>query len=163
MPLCPACFNAPAYCECDPPYRPTAEELGRDGGGVPAAVSKETCERLVADVHADRREAVRGIVDGLTALGAWLETPPAIVPDYVNVRVPAAKYGEARLCSIHRKTGRIEFQDGSHPLAEGLGVGDRFDYLAAGDKAAITPTSGDVQAVLELAGAVLASRRASGW
>ena len=79
----------------------------------------------------------------------------------MNVRVPN-RFGPARLCAISRSTGRIEFHDESYPVAEQLGVGQRFDHLPAGDKAAITPRdTDDVEAILAVTRAVLAGRRAS--
>lgn len=93
------------------------------------------------------------------ALGCWIETPPAVRQDYVNVQPPRA-YGAGRVCSVTRSTGRIEFQTDSYAIAESIGDASRFSYLAAGAKAALTPeTDDDVTAAVSLARAVLASRR----
>lgn len=162
VPLCPVCFNAPDYCECETRYEPSADELRRLENRPRLTAERETEERLLREVDAERRDDLREIVAGLVDIGAWLETPPAVVPDYVNVRVPS-RFGPARLCSINRSTGRIEFHDESYPVAEQLRLGHHFTRLPAGDKAAITvKTAEEVQAVLTLARAVLASRRASG-
>lgn len=162
VPLCPVCFNAPAYCECDTPFEPTADDLRRSENRPSVAAERETEERLLSEVDPERREHMGEILAGLIEAGAWLETPPAVEPDYANVRVPA-RFGPARLCSINRSTGRIEFHDESYPVAEQLRLGHHFARLPAGDKAAITPkTPEDVQAILTLARAVLVSRRASG-
>lgn len=162
MALCPVCFNAPSYCECDPPFVPSPGE-GQSRGTRPKLSSqRESEERLLRDVTPAQHGLLRQILVGLAELGAWLETPPAEVPNYVNVRVPAA-FGPARLCAITRSTGRIEFHDDSYPVADHLGLGDRFDRLAAGDKAAVTAGDrADVDAILAVARAVLASRRGSG-
>lgn len=162
MPLCPVCFNAPAYCECDPPYVPSTEVLQRAENRPTMSAQRETEDRLLEDVALERRGLLREILAGLVELGAWLETPPAEVPNYVNVRVPA-RFGPARLCAVTRSTGRIEFHDESYPVAEQLGLGERFDQLPAGDKAAITASDNvDVDAILTVARAVLTSRRGSG-
>jgi len=162
MPLCPVCFNAAAYCECDPPYEPSIEELHRHEDRPTTRAQRETEERLLEDVSPDQRALLRQILAGFLHEGAWLETPPAEVPNYVNVRVPA-RFGQARLCAITRSTGRIEFHDESYPVASQLGLGERFDQLPAGDKAAITASDeADVEAILTLARAVLASRRGTG-
>ena len=162
MPLCPQCFNAPEYCECDPRFDPTTAAARTTVGPAAPTAAREASEALLADVATDRREVLSAVLEGFAARGAWIETPPAIVRDYVNVRVPAARYGEARLCAITRSTGRIEFQDDSYLIAEARGVGNRFDHLISGDKAAITPTAADVEVILTVADAVLAARRASG-
>jgi len=162
VPLCPVCFNAPAYRECDPPFEPTVDDLRHSENRPSVAAERETGDRLLNEVDPECREHLREVLAGLIEAGAWLETPPAVVPDYVNVRVPA-RFGPARLCAITRSTGRIEFHDESYPIADQLRLGHHFDSLPAGNKAAITPKdSEDVQVILTLARAVLVSRRASG-
>lgn len=104
----------------------------------------------------ERRGFLREILGALVQLDAGLETPPAEVPNYVNVRV-LAQFGPARLAAVTRSTGRMEFHDASYPIAAQLGFADRLDYLPAGDKAAITPSDDDdVDAIVTVARAVLA-------
>lgn len=159
MPLCPVCFNPPANCECETPFEPTADELGPSRPYSTAIAEREAEERLLREVDPNRRALLSEIIAGFIASEAWLETPPAEVPNYVNVRLPH-RFGPARLCAISRSTGRIEFHDESYPVAEQLGVGQRFDHLPAGDKAAITPRdTDDVEAILAVSRAVLAGRR----
>lgn len=161
MALCPVCFNTSAYCECEPRFEPSADDRRPSVTRAASTATTESEHRLLREVLPERREALRAIVAGLKDLGAWLETPPAQVRNYVNVRVPS-RFGPSRLCAITISTGRIEFQDESYPIVERLGFGGRFDYLAAGEKAAITPGHDDVEIVLAVATEVLASRRGSG-
>ena len=65
--------------------------------------------------------------------------------DYVNVHAPAGSE-RGRICSVHVRTGRVEFQLNSWDrLVDTAG----FDHLQSGNKAARTPeTDEDVSAIV---------------
>jgi hypothetical protein len=67
--------------------------------------------------------------------------------DYLNVLPPGSSARTGRTCSVHVRTGRVEFQGGSWDrLVDARG----FDRLNAGSKAARTPNSDtDVGALVE--------------
>lgn len=96
-------------------------------------------------------------------LNCRIERPPALRgDDYMNV-YPPVNYGPGRLCAINRSTARVEFQAESHPIAEGVGLGPKVSFLKAGAKAALNlETFEDVSTAIELAKAVLSSRRGRG-
>lgn len=97
------------------------------------------------------------IIERLRGIGCVVERPQAQRQNYVNVRSRrSGRLQSPRLCTINRTTGRVEFQDGSFARAEQAGVAERFEFLAAGGKAALTPTSeADVDGVMRLAHAML--------
>lgn len=137
VPLCPKCFNAPQWCECDPPF---------DGsGGIEPAkkwtpvrqASVDEIEAVIANIPDERRRLIGEVLTRLAGEGCWIEDPPARVRDYVNIRVPPS-YGPARLASMNRSTGRIEFHDESFDIAIGVGLADRFDCVQSSNAAAIT-------------------------
>jgi hypothetical protein len=156
------CFNAPRTCECDPPFD------GR-GGIEPTKPwspvrppSLEDIDAAVAGVAESRRGLVRDVLIWLVENHCWIEDPPAVVRDYVNIRVPSA-YGPARLASMNRSTGRLEFHEDSHDIAIAVGVADLFDRVPSSNAAAITIVDGAGRdAAIRLAEAYLASRRATG-
>ena len=64
----------------------------------------------------------------------------------MNVRAPAGSERGGRICSVHVRTGRVEFQLNSWDrLVDTAG----FDHLQSGNKAARTPeTEEDVSAIV---------------
>jgi hypothetical protein len=85
------------------------------------------------------REWLCRVLDLLDELECQPFVPPAQNLRYLNVR-PSAGAGSHRLCSIHVRTGRVEFQTGTHPLAVSSGL-TRLELVPKGDKAAVTPRS----------------------
>lgn len=160
MALCPQCFNAPEYCECDPPFAGRSAGVGtRPPAPGAERVTDEAVVRLLDSVNVGQRPHVKVFVDAVRALGCWVENPPALRRDYVNVRPPVG-HGRARLCSIHLRSGRIEFQEDTYLMAESIGVARHFDHLPAGDLAAMTPASDeDAAAAIALARVVLHASR----
>lgn len=67
MPLCPVCFNAPAYCECATPFEPTADELGQPRPYSTAVAEREAEERLLREVDPKRRALLSEIIAGFIA------------------------------------------------------------------------------------------------
>lgn len=162
MALCPTCFNAPDWCECDPPFDGTGGVEPTKKWTPVRRATVEDIESAVQDLPEARKPLLRDILTVLVDARCWIEDPPARVRDYVNIRVPAT-FGEARLASMNRSTGRIEFHDGSFDVARRAGVADRFDEVPSSNAAAITvDDEGDRDAAVRLAEAFLALRRTSG-
>lgn len=161
--LCPVCFNAPAYCERETPYELSADGARRSENRPSATAERETEERLL------RRPTPSATTTcGRSSLGSSTAERGS------RRRLPWSPTTSTFVCQfgsdplgffppINRSTGRIEFHDESYPVAEQLRLGHHFARPPAGDKAAITPKDAEeVQAILALARAVLAGRRASG-
>ena len=117
---------------------------------------------LLGDVRPERREQLSAFLKAVEALGCQAERPCGSRQDDINVR-PAVNYGTTRLCSINRSTARIQFEADSYSIAESIGLGSKVTPLAGGDKAALDlETAEDVSTAVELAKAVLSSRRGLG-
>jgi hypothetical protein len=157
--LCPACFNPPAGCECEPRFA-EAEPPATRGGATPTIHPSRVDVGWVNDhVRHDRRTLTLRLLTTLEEFGCWAELPAAKRKDYVNIKPPRS-HGEARVCSFTLSTGRVEFQDGTYSLARSLALGDHFDLVPIGDKAGISVASQpDVDAAISLAKAFMASRR----
>lgn len=120
----------------------------------------EGVERRVREKSTPESEPfIRRFIAAAVELGCRPEVPPARRHDYLNI-APPPRHGRGRLCSVHATTGRVEFQTSTFTIATEIGLGRRFDRLAAGEKAALTIRSdADLAAALRLATAVLAARR----
>ena len=158
--LCPNCFNSPENCECDPPFvAGTTQTLRSSERKTPSTPESASIETVLDDVDPRRRAYLGRFLRELVALGCWIERPAAVRQNYVNVQPPRS-FGVGRVCSVNRSTGRIEFQTDTYSIAESLGAAELFTFLAAGAKAALTPTDDrDVDAALSVARAVLGARR----
>jgi hypothetical protein len=93
------------------------------------------------------RARIIDLLDRIGNTGAAVVMPStATRGDYLNVLPPSTSRRRGRICSVHVRSGRVEFQNGSWArLRDKSG----FDRLDAGDKAARTlDTDADVDAVM---------------
>ncbi|MFZ6005777.1 MAG: helicase-related protein [Actinomycetota bacterium] len=151
-----------------PPLLPGRHEEGpktRKDRGIPvdltAVPDRPTDVATVAQgIGHERRDRVRKVLEVLVELGCSLEAPNALRTDYMNIKPPRS-HGSRRIASLSLSSGRVEFQGDSYSFATRLGLAEHFDYLAAGDKAAISVDNDEgVAAALALGKECLKSRAA---
>lgn len=139
------CFNAPAYCACETRYEPSADELRRLENRPSLTAERETEERLLREVDAERRDHLREIVAGprrhrsvardATGCGPGLRERACAIPVWAS---------SALLNQPVDWSDRVPRRE--LPVAEQLRLGHHFTRLPAGDKAAITAkTAEEVQ------------------
>ena len=93
------------------------------------------------------RDRILGLLSAFERAGATIQIPETTTRgDYVNVLPPSSSRRRGRVCSVHLRSGRVEFQTESWSrLVPKRG----FDRLEAGNKAARTPdTDNDVPAII---------------
>lgn len=92
-------------------------------------------------VDSTNRARIVELLETFESDGSLVEAP--IIDsrdDYVNVHAPAGSQRRGRICSVHVRTGRVEFQINSWDrLVDQAG----FDHLQSGNKAARTPETDD--------------------
>lgn len=126
---------------------------------VEKAWNAEVERRLTEGVEQHVAAHTRATLRALSQLGCEIVLPVGTRDDYFNI-VADARRESGRVCSVHCRTGRVEFQTASYSLARKEGIAQRFKSLASGDKAALTPeTAEDLDVVVKLARSIIAGRR----